>query len=64
MTYFEEELIKKIITWKVVSFGTTLVMTWLYTQSVKEAVFLTFLFHATLITVHHLFERWWGKEDY
>jgi len=62
VTYYQEELIKKIITWKIVSLSTTLAVTWLYTESVKEAVFLTFLFHTTLIAVHYLFERWWERD--
>ena len=64
MSYHSEERLKKVILWRLCSFSITLVMTWFYTGSVKEASFFTVLLHATLMASHYLFELWWERKDY
>jgi uncharacterized membrane protein len=63
MPYHTEELIKKVITWRVCSLSITLMLTWFYTGSVKEASFFTLILHATLVASHYLFELWWEREQ-
>ena len=64
--YISEERIKKVILWRLCSFSITLLLTWYYTGSVKEASFFTLLLHATLVVSHYLFEFWWERrsDDY
>lgn len=61
MRWDTEELIKKIIAWRFCSISITLLATWIYTGSVKEASFFTIVLHATLIITHYLFEKWWDS---
>tara|TARA_B100000131_G_C17838341_1_gene500714 strand:+ start:142 stop:342 length:201 start_codon:yes stop_codon:yes gene_type:complete len=63
MTYHTEELIKKVVMWRFVSITVTLILTYLYTGSIKEATFSTVVLHMTLIIAHYLFERWWERRD-
>lgn len=63
MNYHHEERLKKVLLWRLCSVSITLIGTWLYTGSVKEATFFTMMLHLALITAHYLFERWWdGRE--
>ena len=61
MTYMEEERIKKVLVWRATSFILTLILTWAYTGSVKEASFFTLLLHACTLCVHYVFEAWWER---
>ena len=61
MTYHKEELIKKVITWRFISISLTLLLTYMYTGSIKEATFSTVILHMTLVVAHYLFERWWER---
>tara|TARA_B100000902_G_C27067537_1_gene792335 strand:+ start:209 stop:406 length:198 start_codon:yes stop_codon:yes gene_type:complete len=62
MPYHTEELIKKVVTWRFISISITLMLTYFYTGSIKEATFSTVVLHMTLIAAHYIFERWWEKE--
>ena len=61
MRWDTEERIKKVITWRLVSVSITLLATWLYTGSIKEASFFTLMLHAVLMTSHYLFEYVWER---
>lgn len=61
MTYFKEEMLKKVIAWRMCSLSITLAATYIYTGSIKEASFFTLFLHATLIISHYLFESWWDR---
>ena len=63
MPYHTEELIKKIIVWRFISITLTLILSYLYTGSVKEATFSTVVLHMTLTTAHYLFEKWWERRE-
>lgn len=58
-----EERIKKVVLWRLISFVLTLMMTWYFTGSVKEASFFTVVLHATLLVSHYLFEFWWERRE-
>lgn len=62
MNYHDEERIKKVVLWRLCSVSITLIGTWLYTGSIKEASFFTMMLHVALITAHYLFETWWERE--
>ena len=62
MTYMEEERLKKVFTWRIISFLLTLMLTWVYTGSVREASFFTLILHFVLMTSHYVFETWWEKD--
>lgn len=61
MNYHAEERIKKVIMWRIVSVTITLIATWVFTGSVKEASFFTFFLHVTLMLAHYLFESYWER---
>lgn len=61
MTWYEEERLKKTILWRLISIMITLIATWVYTGSVKEASFFTLFLHAVLLTAHYVFEYLWEK---
>lgn len=61
-TYYAEERLKKVITWRICSITITLLLTWFYTGSVKDASFFTIILHATLVASHYLFEYWWDLD--
>ena len=63
MNYYSEERIKKVLTWRTISVLITLIATWIYTGSIKEASFFTMSLHATLMTAHYLFELYWERRD-
>jgi len=63
VTYIEEERIKKVLVWRVVSFFTTLILTWGYTGSVKDASFFTIVLHVILFITHYAFEWLWDKRE-
>ena len=63
MNWHSEERIKKVIAWRLMSVSITLIATWLYTGSVKEASFFTLILHATLMTAHYLFEYFWERRS-
>jgi len=56
-----EERIKKVIFWRLISVSITLLSTWLYTGSIKEASFFTLVLHAVLMVAHYLFEHAWER---
>ena len=51
--------LKKVITWRICSVTITLLLTWFYTGSVKEASFFTLILHCMLIAAHYFFEYAW-----
>ena len=61
MPYHTEELIKKVIMWRFVSISLTLLLTYIYTGSFKEATFSTVVLHMTLVIAHYVFEKWWER---
>lgn len=61
MRWDTEERIKKVIAWRLVSVSITLLATWIYTGSIKEASFFTLMLHAVLMTSHYLFEYAWER---
>jgi uncharacterized membrane protein len=61
VTFHDEERLKKVVLWRICSLTITLLSTWLYTGSVKEATFFAMALHATLIVAHYMFEYWWEK---
>ena len=63
MTYLQEERIIKVVIWRLVSFFTTLLLTWGYTGSVKEASFFTVLLHSVLLMMHYAFEWLWDRRE-
>tara|TARA_B100000212_G_C27322267_1_gene510690 strand:- start:49 stop:243 length:195 start_codon:yes stop_codon:yes gene_type:complete len=60
-TYFAEERLKKVIAWRACSVTITLLATWIYTGSIKEACFFTMLLHVILVASHYVFETLWEK---
>ena len=61
MPYHTEELIKKVIMWRFISISLTLLLTYIYTGSIKEATFSTVVLHMTLVLAHYVFEKWWER---
>jgi uncharacterized membrane protein len=59
--YLHEERLKKVLAWRACSVSITLISTWVYTGSVKEACFFTMVLHAVLILSHYIFETLWDK---
>ena len=57
-----KDKVKKVIAWRACSISITLLTTWLYTGSVKEATFFTFALHAILMTAHYGFEVLWENK--
>lgn len=55
--------VKKVIGWRACSISVTLLVTWLYTGSVKDATLFTMFLHAILMISHYLFEVWWDKNE-
>ena len=53
----------KVIIWRVCSVTITLLLTWLYTGSVREASAFTLVLHAMLVTAHYMFEVLWEKYE-
>ena len=51
----------KVLTWRACSVTLTLILTWLYIGSIKEASSFTALLHIILITAHYIFESLWEK---
>jgi len=58
-----EELIKKILAWKVCSMAMTLTTLWVYTGSATDAALLTFILHSMFIFTHRVFEISWEKKS-
>lgn len=63
MRWDTEERIKKVIMWRLCSVSLTLIATWIFTGSVKDASFFTMSLHLALITAHYLFEKWWDNRE-
>ena len=61
MTYFQEQRLKKVVLWRLCSISITMIATWMYTGSVKEASFFTMMLHIALMSAHYAFEKWWDK---
>ena len=62
MYLHKEELIKKILAWKICSMFMTLAILWAYTGSVLDATLLTIILHAIFIFTHRMFEYSWEKK--
>ena len=60
-TYFAEQRLKKVILWRICSVSITLLTTWFYTGSIKEACAFTMLLHVILVASHYVFETLWEK---
>ena len=54
-----QNLLVKVLIWRVVSIMLTLLTTYLYTGDIKEASGVTMILHAVLIVGHYLFEYFW-----
>ena len=54
-------LLKKVIIWRVISIIITLVITWLWSGSLKAASGITIALQAVLLVSHWIFEDWWLK---
>jgi len=59
----QEDRIKKVIAWRVCSISITMMTTWLYTGSIKEATVFTGMLHVILMAAHYLFEATWEKYE-
>lgn len=56
-----DNLVKKVIVWRLISVSMTLVLMYLITGDGKEATGITFLLHAVLTACHYAFEKYWKK---
>jgi len=54
-------LLKKVIIWRFISVFITLVITWLWSGSLKSASGITIVLQAVLLVTHWVFEDWWLK---
>ena len=63
MTYHDEERIKKLFVWNILSFITTFIFLWQYTESKFEACFYTVLLHTVQAMVRYLFEKFWKYRE-
>ena len=58
-----KDKVKKVVAWRACSVSITMLTTWLYTGSVREATFFTGVLHIILMTAHYLFEVIWEKYE-
>ncbi len=58
-----EERLKKVLYWRMCSITITLLTTWAFTGSIKEATQFTIMLHMLLIVSHYVFETLWDRRD-
>lgn len=56
-----EERLKKVLCWRFCSIMITLLTTWVFTGSIKQATHFTVMLHIFLIISHYIFETWWDR---
>ncbi len=61
MNWQSEERLKKVLCWRLCSIVITLLTTWAFTGSIKQATHFTVMLHMILVTSHYVFETMWDK---
>jgi len=59
MTQFMNNLLFKVLLWRLISIVLTLATTYFYSGDIREASGLTMVLHAVLIVSHYVFEKGW-----
>lgn len=63
MHLHKEEMIKKVLAWKVCSMSLTMTTLYVYLGSLSDAALLTFVLHGMFIFTHWAFEILWQKRS-